>query len=1028
MAAEYVSIEERKQQMEKRRKLLIDQKSPSTKNQSTSFVEWGGILDQIGADPFSNDRLTFRQLDQMRRDPIIAFCLHFTKMPLIRASWYVNCPERPDIASCVDGSLRRIWGKLVMQFLNSLDYGFAPTVKRFELIQPDWRYRDAEEADPNEQYKLAWDYGRIKMTSWADPVPLVPQKSWPAWTPEGEFAGIKYSGVSRGLADIATEFVMEGDTLGQYIDVSHALWFTNERDSEFGRIYGFPRTAYAFKYWWSYWYNWALADRAFEKKADAPIVVYHPEDVTVDEQTNEVMDFADKALNMAEAIRSGSNVALPATLLRDPVNDTATSLREWSIEEMKIGANLDVFNERFEYLDRMKMRALFTPEQAFVDGRGGSSSRNVADTLGDTFSESQIVALTQICDHVTSYMLPDFLKANFPGFEGTCTIVPRGLSDKDVALSRQILGWFGQKDPASLGVDTRTLLDDAGIPLKTPKEMQREAEEEIKKAQAMQPPQVEGGRGETAIQPGEQSPPSMEQMDAGNYSNGTSEDSKDPYAMNYVSTGSVLHLSDSRKWHPNTPHFDDPEVRSEAEQLRAFFRTWYGEMYEDAAKHIEGLAELGLSDQEPAIALTKGCMVALKPSAELAAKLAVPGGVPPDKLHITLAYLGKDFHYHGVVQRIVEEWAATTHPIHAIISGIGYFDNSADGGDRVTYASVDSDGMQKKRAELFSRLKWAGLNPSEKHGFTPHITLLDSEIRPTLALPADINGESGPELSFSGHYFDTVVIAYDDIAQEFPLNVDAPVHAIDLADDDRARRDAERIVSTWRAGLDRVQSVSSRALDALFKILGRGAVLELERANIADTVQWNMDAPEARGWAEKRGADLVKNVTETVRDELRTFLADEMKEDKGPKEIAAAVREHFSQWPGWKAERLARTETATSYNAATILAAEQAGLNLQALDAAVPENSDPDCIARDGKIMTPREAWAALSEEHPNGTLGFAILPQELRLERHDEMPSESPPGAAAWYDSDSSVIHASLELSDEQVNRYCKRVVEELR
>ena len=88
----------------------------------------------------------------------------------------------------------------------------------------------------------------------------------------------EYLSVEVTVADAKRSY---GRTLGSSggvdIDVYHSLWATNEKESVFGNIFGYPRLAYAFPFWWSYWFRWAIADRAFEKKGDPAIIVRHPE-------------------------------------------------------------------------------------------------------------------------------------------------------------------------------------------------------------------------------------------------------------------------------------------------------------------------------------------------------------------------------------------------------------------------------------------------------------------------------------------------------------------------------------------------------------------------------------------------------------------------------------------------------------------------------------------------------------------------------------------------------------------------------
>ena len=130
-------------------------------------------------------------------------------------------------------------------------------------------------------------------------------------------------------------------------------------------------------------------------------------------------------------MRSGGVIALPSEVY-EGMNGTGT-VRQWEIEFTKDATNFEPFDKSFEYLDVQKLRSLFIPEQAFLEGKGGTSSRNVADTMGTAFDESQAVLSRQIADTINRYIFPQWLAANYPDFVtnegGTAEIVIEGFGD-----------------------------------------------------------------------------------------------------------------------------------------------------------------------------------------------------------------------------------------------------------------------------------------------------------------------------------------------------------------------------------------------------------------------------------------------------------------------------------------------------------------------------------------------------------------------------------------------------------------------
>lgn len=145
---------------------------------------------------------------------------------------------------------------------------------------------------------------------------------------------------------------------------------------------------------------------------------------------------------------------------------------------------------------------------------------------------------------------------------------------------------------------------------------------------------------------------------------------------------------------------------------------------EKAAAGAEGEEAGELLAKPPAYDVIVGFWI----PADVGAAIAIPGGVPVDQLHLTLAYLGKIAELPKDGARLAVEavaaYAESATPFHGVISGIGRFNASStsDGMD-VFYASVDAPGLLEFRQGLVDALKAAGLPVSEKHSFTPHITL-----------------------------------------------------------------------------------------------------------------------------------------------------------------------------------------------------------------------------------------------------------------------------------------------------------------
>lgn len=475
---------------ERLKKRLTQSRRPSAQDITGPGVNWTNWMDVLGQ-PFDVTRIPLSKLESMRRDPILAFGLMFVKVPLIRAPWYIKSSDARR-AAFVDNALRRIYGRFILSYCNSLDYGFSGIVKRFEeAIDLDWTYYDTESQDD----KPVWEAKYVNPVIWKPFTSLNPRSIIPHWNYKGEFAGIDFSPY-QGVSPFGTSGFPAGGNVSDSTKVADipldwALWATNEKDSVFGSYWGYPRIGYSVRYWWLYWYEYALSARAFERWADPPFVVYHPAEDAVDADTGETIDFGDAALELAEKLRSGANIAMPSTVIKG-FDERQTSVREWYAEQMKSEVNFDALMKKFEYLDVLKLRSVMVPEQALVEGKGGTSSRNVAATFGDIFQESQAVLMEEIDDHINRYMIPQLLEANFGPGGPTCTKVTTGFDPQDIDTMRAIIESVANKTGVDkLPVDERELLTRLGVPTMSGKEFQKRLEEVAAEAERTRAQEIE---------------------------------------------------------------------------------------------------------------------------------------------------------------------------------------------------------------------------------------------------------------------------------------------------------------------------------------------------------------------------------------------------------------------------------------------------------------------------------------------------------------------------------------------------------
>lgn len=548
------------------------EQAPSTRQQAV-FTNWRKAADALG-DPFEVERIPISKLRHMRRDPMLAFGLSFTKTPHVRAKWIIDAKDsngpNPQVAAHLDHDLRRIYSSFVLQWMNSLDFGFQALAKRFEFRNPSGTYIETNESGEQEE-KPIWQEGNIDPIAWKTFVALAPEGVEPLWTGKGEFNGIDYV-PSSGQAVPGTGASSSGDKSFK-IDLWHALWVTNERDQNFGSIFGYPRLGYSYRYWWSYWFRWAIADRAFERKADPSVLVRHPEGEFTDPNTGETLNYAEYALLMGERMRSGGVIALPSEVY-EGANGAAGTTRQWEIEFTKDATNFEPFDKSFDYLDVQKLRALWIPEQAFLEGKGGTSSRNVAAELGESFVESQAVLAAQLVETINRWLIPQWIAVNYPEFMeagGTATFIMQGFADEDVEFTKQIVQLVGQQESGVREIlkliDLEAVLKEAGTPIASFAEQKRREEQMAAEAAAAAPPTVAPLPGGTGVVP---------TATGFSYIGNPSE--------TIILAESGNDFLDSL---PDSPHYQDKAVRGLARQLWNVYSDLYRDEYATAIEALE---------------------------------------------------------------------------------------------------------------------------------------------------------------------------------------------------------------------------------------------------------------------------------------------------------------------------------------------------------------------------------------------------------------------------------------------------------
>lgn len=114
-------------------------------------------------------------------------------------------------------------------------------------------------------------------------------------------------------------------------------------------------------------------------------------------------------------------------------------------------------------------------------------------------------------------------------------------------------------------------------------------------------------------------------------------------------------------------------------------------------------------------------MLALWVPDGVAAQLAVPGGLTPDEMHLTVAYVGDCADVDQGALLAAAAALAGREPVAATVSGHARFTGGSDGD--VIVALVDSPQLDVLRRDAETALAAQGIGIPSEHGFTAHITV-----------------------------------------------------------------------------------------------------------------------------------------------------------------------------------------------------------------------------------------------------------------------------------------------------------------
>jgi hypothetical protein len=563
-------------------KLLVDQ-APSARARA-NYYDASIFVGRHGR-PYSSRRIPINTLMEMRTDAILRFAQIVALTSIFTAKWKISCANARK-AAFIDQALRRIIGRLIVQYFESWNFGWQALVKQFGLMNPGWQYIDPKTGET----APVWLEGGYPALVWEPFVPLRPQAVAPVWTAAGAFNGIAIAktGAQGGYSlpivpfadgdiigidhpmDISSYFTDQDETRTK-VDVEHSLWVTNERDAQFGSPWGYPRLGYAYKYWWAYEMTFGILQRAVERHGDPTVVVSFPQG---DSNVNGVVVPNQQiAFQIAESARSGSVLAVPSEVWGEDMA-TANQSPKWKIDYLRPDADFDKLVRVLEYYDTMRFRSMMVSELALAEGSGGTSSRNVAAETGQRTAESQIFAQAELDEVINRYMIPQLADTNFPELrDEPARKETQAFGQDEAQLAADLLRSFANSDAEKLPIDKTALLKRFQVDALEGAELDRWQKDLVKRAEQSTPPPTpatpNGAAGTT---------------DTGFYYNA-------PELIQLAEDETLLASL------PKTKHYSDRAVLAQTRLVRKLWRALLTEQYEDFAQHIAKV-DLSLADDQ----------------------------------------------------------------------------------------------------------------------------------------------------------------------------------------------------------------------------------------------------------------------------------------------------------------------------------------------------------------------------------------------------------------------------------------------
>lgn len=178
-----------------------------------------------------------------------------------------------------------------------------------------------------------------------------------------------------------------------------------------------------------------------------------------------------------------------------------------------------------------------------------------------------------------------------------------------------------------------------------------------------------------------------------------------------------------------------------------------------------------------------------------------------------------------------------------------------------------------------------------------------------------------------------------------------------------------QVQKAWFDGLMDPVAEQRAFLDAVYPLLQQAFVDFAYLAMFDEEVQFDPFDTAAQEWLDTHAFELVKGVTDTTINQLRTALQEGWDAGEGIPDLAKRVRQVFDDADRFRAAMIARTETTATANMAQLSVYRRAGIQYKTWVTADDERVCPICGALDGRTVGLDEEFSPgiyAPPAHPN--------------------------------------------------------------